>query len=605
MFSLLPGKCQAVSLSGRIARNTGLMLVLAFATSADVAFVVNDLGDASDANPYDGVALTAGGVTTLRAAMEEFEGSRDTLTITFEEALFSEPAAIVLGSTLESGWYGTYNIIGPGKDLLAIDGGGSVQLFSFLRNTEATLTGLTLRKGKGESGGAIFSNNVRVTLQDCILEENTGTLGGAVYAEKKLSVYGCVFRRNKSETESPPITDEGCGGAILGRYASYVWIEDSLFEQNSSTFEGSAICIYGLALILDRSVFRQNCGDFTLYTSLSSAYMRDCAFSENDGGALGACCMGDTEEFSLIQCTIERNYARRGSTILLNGGYLHLFGCTIVDNIIACQNTDPTYFPCGGAIACGDEYYTRMYFGNTIISGNHFEDGVETDIAPVGWSSRYSHGGNFIGGNTYGTDEFQYEDPADIGTDQIGSIDAPLDARLDVLADNGGSVPTRMPLPDSPVINAGRDEATRDIPNPVGFWWGPDLVHDQRGEGYCRIRGAAVDIGAVETAQDVAPTHTADVNGDLRIDIVELMRVIQFYNMGGFHCADGTTPSEDGYAPGPGGDISCVAHASDYDGGQDWQINLTELLRLIELYNWVNYHPCTCEDGGAEDDYCI
>ncbi|HNT88574.1 MAG TPA: hypothetical protein PKL84_11985, partial [Candidatus Hydrogenedentes bacterium] len=55
--------------------------------------------------------------------------------------------------------------------------------------------------------------------------------------------------------------------------------------------------------------------------------------------------------------------------------------------------------------------------------------------------------------------------------------------------------------------------------------------------------------------------------------------------------------------PGPGANQSCAPHASDYSpSGPDWQIGLTELLRLIQFYNSGGYHPCPGE--GTEDGYC-
>jgi hypothetical protein len=43
-----------------------------------------------------------------------------------------------------------------------------------------------------------------------------------------------------------------------------------------------------------------------------------------------------------------------------------------------------------------------------------------------------------------------------------------------------------------------------------------------------------------------------------------------------------------------------VPHASDYNP-QDWQVSLSELLRLIQFFNSGGYHPCV----GSEDSYCV
>jgi hypothetical protein len=104
---------------------------------------------------------------------------------------------------------------------------------------------------------------------------------------------------------------------------------------------------------------------------------------------------------------------------------------------------------------------------------------------------------------------------------------------------------------------------------------------------------------AVEYAQ--IPSHSADQNGDGVINLTELLRVIQFFNIRGFHCVTPPGSSEDGYLPGAGGDQSCAAHASDY-APHDWQINLTELLRLIQFFNMRGYHACP--ELSTEDGFC-
>jgi hypothetical protein len=61
-----------------------------------------------------------------------------------------------------------------------------------------------------------------------------------------------------------------------------------------------------------------------------------------------------------------------------------------------------------------------------------------------------------------------------------------VDPQLAPLQSNGGLTPTRMPLPTSPLANAG-DPAATTIP-----------ATDQRGAGFPRIAGGRVDIGAAE-----------------------------------------------------------------------------------------------------------
>lgn len=100
--------------------------------------------------------------------------------------------------------------------------------------------------------------------------------------------------------------------------------------------------------------------------------------------------------------------------------------------------------------------------------------------------------------------------------------------------------------------------------------------------------------------------HSADTSEDYMISLSELLRVIQLFNIGSLHC-DGTTP--DGYNPGPG-DTTCTPHDSDYIangtwGSSDWSIALTELLRLIQIFNLGGYHYCPLADPATEDSFCV
>jgi PKD repeat protein len=92
--------------------------------------------------------------------------------------------------------------------------------------------------------------------------------------------------------------------------------------------------------------------------------------------------------------------------------------------------------------------------------------------------------------------------------------------------------------------------------------------------------------------------HSADINQDGSITLDEVLRVVQFFNVGSLHC-EGET--EDGYAPGPGSKL-CYPHKSDYLP-ELWTISLSELLRLIQLYSLGAYRDCNTKT--SEDGYCV
>jgi hypothetical protein len=102
--------------------------------------------------------------------------------------------------------------------------------------------------------------------------------------------------------------------------------------------------------------------------------------------------------------------------------------------------------------------------------------------------------------------------------------------------------------------------------------------------------------------------HSADTDHDWKINLPELLRVIELYNYrsgtartGQYHVESGT---DDGFGLGPGSQAG-GHHSADTD--HDWKLSLAELLRVIELYNYRSgttrtgeYHAQTGTDDGYE-----
>lgn len=87
--------------------------------------------------------------------------------------------------------------------------------------------------------------------------------------------------------------------------------------------------------------------------------------------------------------------------------------------------------------------------------------------------------------------------------------------------------------------------------------------------------------------------HSADLSQDYAVSISELLRVIQIFNKQAYHC-DAST--EDGFGLGPGPQ-NCAPHSSDFNPA-DWKVNISELLRLIQLFNARSYQLAVgTEDG--------
>lgn len=95
--------------------------------------------------------------------------------------------------------------------------------------------------------------------------------------------------------------------------------------------------------------------------------------------------------------------------------------------------------------------------------------------------------------------------------------------------------------------------------------------------------------------------HAGDLNDDFTLDTSEILRMIQLYNLGEFHC---DAAGEDGFSPGAGGDKTCTPHEADY-APQDWDLDLSEMLRAIQIYNSGGYHLCGTGETVGEDGVCL
>jgi hypothetical protein len=108
-----------------------------------------------------------------------------------------------------------------------------------------------------------------------------------------------------------------------------------------------------------------------------------------------------------------------------------------------------------------------------------------------------------------------------------------------------------------------------------------------------RMTNAAgtVDSAAV-TLTVLPPFHSADTDQDSRLNLSELLRVIELYNTrfsttrtGHYKVQGGT---QDGFAPDPtlaANESGNLTRFHSADLNQDGRLDLPELLRVIELYN--------------------
>lgn len=105
---------------------------------------------------------------------------------------------------------------------------------------------------------------------------------------------------------------------------------------------------------------------------------------------------------------------------------------------------------------------------------------------------------------------------------------------------------------------------------------------------------------SVSWAQVAEPPrpHSADTNGDFAFSMSELLRVIQLYNSGRYYC---NPEQEDGFSVEENQEAQdCSPHDSDFNP-QDWRISFQEVMRAIQFFNAGNYYASP--DLGTEDGF--
>jgi Right handed beta helix region len=126
----------------------------------------------------------------------------------------------------------------------------------------------------------------------------------------------------------------------------------------------------------------------------------------------------------------------------------------------------------------------NVTLASTIVAGNTDRD-VQGTLQPAS-----DH-------NLVGKDTLLVGITNGVNGNQVGTAATPINPLLGLLQLNGGPTRTRALLPGSPAIDHGSNSAS--------------LATDQRGTGFQRLLGAAVDIGAFEALPNPPPPPSGQV----------------------------------------------------------------------------------------------
>ncbi|MCX6619327.1 MAG: hypothetical protein NTZ98_24935, partial [Acidobacteria bacterium] len=121
-------------------------------------------------------------------------------TITFDPAVFSGSQKTI---TLAGGGLtlGNLTIIGPGANLVVVDGNNAGTVFTIPFGYSASISGLTITHGSGGTSGGGIDNAATLTLASCALKGNSANAGGGLRAHGgAVSITACTFSGNSALT---------------------------------------------------------------------------------------------------------------------------------------------------------------------------------------------------------------------------------------------------------------------------------------------------------------------------------------------------------------------------------------------------------------------
>ncbi len=418
-------------------------------------------------NAINDETVDTDGKVSLREALAIANANPGADIVTFDDMVFATTKSITLalGAITISD---AVTISGSGPGLLTVSGNQTNAIFYISAPAAAKIgiSGMTLTGGKGVNGGAIYGVNQAISLSNCVLADNTANNGGAVFlgSNGSFTAIDCSFLNNTAKI---------FGGAIdvSGPGSKTILIRCTVSGNTATTrFAGG---IYARSyFLLDSCTVSGNSAPDGVY-----------------GAAGGLALVGP---FIAGGLTIRNSTISGNSAGVISGGMEVDYPNTtlVVQNSTITDNSAPSV---GGLRVYGGPGSVSLE--STIVQ-NNVPGGLGADIviqkssiaaknSAIG--SYYIDMGslNDLGGNLFNT-------PINLGP----------------LADNGGPTRTHALLPLSSCINAGSNPAA--------------LTTDQRGAGFPRQFGAAIDIGAYEVPYYLLVTTDADSGpGTLRQAILD------------------------------------------------------------------------------------
>jgi hypothetical protein len=420
---------------------------------------------------------------SLRQAITNANALTGADTITFDPAYFNIPRTISLTSG-DLAITDAVTIAGPGAALATVNGGGISRVFDTtqaLAGSAINISGLTITGGYAtSSGGGILVYDEAVTLTNCVLTNNVAgfsSSGGAVevyFPSGSLSLESCKVTNNSAQ-------NGGSGGAIDFN-GGKITIDKSTISNNSATAVGGAATFHsGAQVTITDSTFSGNTagigGGGLYFSNCNSMLMTGSTVSGNSaangsGGGIDMVGSAGATGSTIRNCTISGNSCQQ------NGGGIAVSGLAAPLNLQNTTLTANTAASSAGGISADST--STVSIVSTVVSGNsniNAPDISSPGTVNVNWSAIGSLKGFTLSG--------------------ANNLPIGVNVKLGPLANNGGPTLTRMPAPDSPLIDQGSNPA--------------NVATDQR--GMARFVGNNIDIGSVEFQGMPPHVQSVVING--------------------------------------------------------------------------------------------
>jgi predicted outer membrane repeat protein len=365
---------------------------------------------------------------------------------------------------------------GGAMNIGATTGTGTIGNCTFTSNTSTGSSGVAGALNFPSTGSDITINSSSFT------SNSANTSGGAINVggNSTVGISSCTFNGNIAST---------IGGAIQTASTITLTIDNSQFTGNSAAATGGAIRL-------------------SSSTGANVVTLTNTTLSGNTGTAGGGVYVLNGGSLTINNSTLNNNVASTagGGGIRVGSGTLTLSNSTISGNIAATT---------GGGIRMAVAGAT-LTVANSTITNNSATGGKGGGVYFIGNTNTVQFDSTIVAGNLGATNRdlgasvtpqtiggannlFGAIDPTIISIsiiNQSGTEAAPLDAKLSPLGAFGGPTQTHGLLTGSPALDMGSN------PN--------NLTTDQRGPGFPRQVGTAVDVGAFEGILTI-PTASASL----------------------------------------------------------------------------------------------